>query len=369
MRNSTLMVMVSLVGMVMGCDPAAVPDSGDDADTGQQGDTGAAEDEMPPIEEGTAMAVGLEVDEDGAEASEVALNAVSGVFDDIEVQADLGQEGSPDDRAGVGCADRSRDEGTLVLDFAACDRRDGKATLAFGDQQVTVTYSDDFAIDGHDVDGSVSVGFADKVWSVSTPSALTVDDEHSVDLSLSMTVSDGQLRMWGSSTVASGDDEASLAYGSAVQPLSYERGCLCAVSGAWSADVFVTIEEVSFDLDLVIDPGDGEDDYPPLEVAIRPVVAEASIGVDHATCGAPEVSASADDLEVEVSSAELAAAVGEACDAGDLDETDCQLLQGLLASPWFPESLGIDLPVSVLAEEVEDVLQSSFDAMCGAVDG
>lgn len=259
------------------------------------------------------------------------------------------------------CLDVSVDEDDLVLTFDGCVTVDGTVRMRGVDDELVVIFEDDFSASGVDLDGTLSLkaNFWDRELSVS--GELVYDDSLDLSFSAGMILDDG-IAVWGEVAVT-GEDEARVALGSAEAPLVWALGCTCPISGSIAAEADVSVDSITIDLDDLIAPGDGADDFSPMVIPIEETDVVVDMAVDFSeTCGGHDVSVNAEDITVAVATADLEALVDDMCDSGELSEDECDFLG--FAFRYFPETLSFDIAASDLADSAETLLQASFDAIC-----
>jgi len=311
----------------------------------------------------TAQRVRVEAETVATAAAVQATGALSDILSDPAVQAHLdGLELPP---APETCFVPSLEDGDLVLDVSDCPGAEGSLTLTRDGSTVLVAFEDAFAWQGTDLDGQVALTVQLRERAVGIVGAVTYGAD-ALEVDLGMALVDTTALVWGSAEVTAEVEGLPLTVrvylGDEAAPLTFQRGCTCPVAGVFEAEIRATIDQVTVDLDDLLDPGDGQDDFPPLDIPITPVVAEALAGADFAGCGDATAFVEAEDLTVEVATADLQVVVDDACEAGEISEANCQRLD--LALRTLPETLQADVPASALAEAAEATLQAAVDTLC-----
>lgn len=296
---------------------------------------------------------------DAAERSLDALAAIADVLSRDDARA-FQRDGILIRGEAEACVDASLDSGELVLDFAACANAEGVVTVSGGGGDGTSVDFDAFSNGSVSLDGTVtldgSLGDGGALWG-----ELVVNDAR-VWFDAGMAIDDGGVTIWGEAVV-SGASEVSVALGTADDPLTWEGGCVCPSSGAIAGAVALSVDSVTIDLDSLVEPDDGSDDFEPIEVALvdESISVEAEVAFS-GTCGEQAVSVVADDFTVSAATADIEAAVDVLCEDGDLSEAQCSSLA--VAFRFMGDTIEIDVSASVYAEGAEAAVQAGFDAVC-----
>lgn len=335
-------------------------------------DPGAPAAETPVVAD-DADAKGARVpsaDAPAADPSLLVAATLGQVLGEAEV-ADYAADGTvaASARETEACVDASLDAGDLVLDFDACDGLAGTVRLSWADGATTLTFEEGFQSGDRSITGSVTVDLDLRGDSYAVEGALTVTgaDTRTVSLDLTLTTG-GSLSVWGATAVGLTLDgapvEVSATLGSEADPLAWASACACPTSGVLETALTASLDAVDLDLDDLFRPRDGVDDYPPIEVPLAtPVEAWASLTLTFAgTCGDQSVSLAADDLELELTAADLEAAVDEACATGAYTVEQCDELAVLL--PWLPDPLSVTLAASLYAAAAEPAVEAAVDEVC-----
>ncbi|MCB9743853.1 MAG: hypothetical protein H6741_17535 [Alphaproteobacteria bacterium] len=325
----------------------------------------------------SAEALSLGVADEGAwafDANLLAAEVLGELLMDAQV-ADYAEDGELNAAAAPpsGCAQLSMDQSDLVVDYGGCDNASGSIRLSWERGQPTVvTLEDDFAVGSQDLDGSLELQSQPREGEYDFDGSLTITGEQTVTLSLELhfRTSEG-LTVYGGSQVELDPDgeplSATVTLGTEAAPLVLALpDCRCPESGLLSAALGLSMGSVEIDLDELVRPRDGVDDYPPVDVPLSaPVEVAVAVDVDfQGTCGDQLVSVSADDVAVDIAKADLEAAVDAACASGAFTQDQCDDLA--LAMPYVPDPLSIRVPASTLAAAAEPSVQSAVDGLCPA---
>lgn len=297
-----------------------------------------------------------------ADASLAAVAAVAAVIDTDAIR-DFREGRDADALLAEVCAGVSLDEGVLVMDFDGCDSASGTIRVSHSSgNQLSLSFEDDFEANGVDLDGVIYADLDVRGREGAVSGALTYDEALALDFSIGVQIGDERIAAWGEVAV-SADSEGHVAIGSEEAPLVWEAGCYCPASGALAAGAAVVVDSVTIDLDDLVDPDDGTDDYDPVEIAIEAVEVSVDMVVTFAeTCGDQAVSVEAEDISITAATADLEAVTDPLCDAGELDESRCTQLA--IAYARDGEEITIDISASELAESAEAALQEAVDALC-----
>lgn len=330
-------------------------------------ETPEPESESPAPTEGelNAARATSSLDSAVADATTVA-NAISVAFEPTEV-GDFAQDGELTSLIAdfSACADVSLEDTVLTVEFLTCDQVSGTLRLdvpRFG--PTTLTFEDDFAVDGRDVDGMLTFDavFVDRRFTLSGSVTLEGVD---VDVAVDLDAFQG-FELWGSFAVDDGSREFSVTAGSEAEPMSWTRGCLCATSGTIAAEGVGTVESITLDYDDLVAPLDGEDDFPPFDVPVSPTPVTASIEVDYSGgCGMVDSTVTAADVMVTIANSDLEAPLVAACDAGEVDADDCERALRLIGN--LSENITIFVPVSTVADSLETELDAILAEVCGEI--
>ena len=285
-------------------------------------------------------------------------------YDEVGDYAEDGELSATGSAGAAFCASVSVDGSDLTLDFDGCTDVSGTLIVSvprFG--PTTLTFEDDFAIHGEDLDGTLEFDaiFLDRRFTLTgdlTKAGTTLEVELDVTAL-------GGLELFGSVVVDDGVNRVEVVTGTEAEPLTWAPGCRCAASGAVEASVSGAVDAIVVDFDTFVRPLDGDDGFPPFEVA-----AEASFSAEAmldfvAACEPTQVSVSAEDVTTVVVVADLEAALDEACDAGEVDAGDCDDAQRVLDN--LADEVTIVVPTAELAASLEAELQASIDDACPAL--
>ncbi|MBX2801769.1 MAG: hypothetical protein KTR31_29085 [Myxococcales bacterium] len=332
---------------------------------------------IPPVEPGTSTTPGtseeIEIGEIAAVSADIdagtpvvdALTLAEGLAFALDHWAigDWAEDGDLDYAdLGSGCVVPSIVDSELVLAFDQCGLLDGTMRLSFDPFGATVvTYDDDFSIDGVDLDGSVSADI--------TLLALTFDLEGDVTYDAVDLVVDVHLElspvvaMYGDLTVADPDEESTFALGSETDPITFGHSCDCPEDGVFSGSFEAPLTEVGVDLDVLVNPWDGSDEFPAMDVPVAPVDVLTTFEADFtATCGDPAFSLSTADVWVTVQTRDVQAALDAACLAGEVETADCNAATFVLGV--LPASVPVPVLLSVLAAGAEISIDAALDDFC-----
>jgi len=306
--------------------------------------------------------------DDGQAEALAAAHAMARALDVGEVP-DFAEDGelsitpfaAPPDR----CFSISVAQNQLTVEFETCEDLTGTLVIdvpRFG--PTTFGFEDDFAYDGRDIDGSLTLDLVLSERSFSLSGMLdvdgtTIDAEWDVDAL-------GGVELWGSVETDDGVRTASLTTGTEADPLTWSVDCTCPVSGAIEGDVAGTLDAITIDYDDLVSPFDGEDDFPPFEVPVTPVPVTADSTIDFAPgCGAQTVEVSMTDVEVEVSKDDLGEPLEEACDGGEVDQQDCDRAEAVL--DLLNDVIRITVPASTAAESLEQEIDELLGQVCRTI--
>ncbi len=322
--------------------------------------------ERPPVPEEVTAVGARSAPSVAAEQAALDLAAsVGGVF--VHPQAlDYARDGAVDVRSGgsLPCVELSLVNGDLVLAYDQCHGLDGTVRIRFSLFAPTeLTFDDDFSVDGKDLDGTVIVdrdGFFDEL---AVEGVLTYEARE-IEVELELDVERGGAELWGLAVVTSPEGFVRVDVGTVTEPLAFEMGCPCPVSGAVALATEHKIDEVEIDLDDLFSV-DLTDDYPAVRVPVDPVTSWIEAELDFSGgCAAVSVAVTANDFALVMQRADLEAAVEGACKAGEIDEGACLELEAHL--DLAKAEISVLVPLGVAANSAEDALQQMLEPLCGA---
>ncbi len=302
-------------------------------------------------------------------ATEDALAAASAIalafqFDEVPEFSEDGefvvvQMTEPPER----CARFEFDSNELTVFFETCDRVAGTLRIdvpRFG--PTTFNFEDDFTVDGRDLDGSLTLDLMLAERSFEASGMVTLDGTTDVTIDVDISALGG-VALWGEASVDDGTRSAIVTTGTEAAPLTWSLDCTCPVSGAIEGDTTGSIDAITVDYDDLVQPFDGEDDFPPFVVPITPAPVTSRVSVDFEPgCGAQTVDATATDIEIRVTNEDLRAPLTEACANGDVEPDDCARAELLLDN--LAEDIRIVVPTEAIAESLEDELDAIVSQVC-----
>lgn len=261
------------------------------------------------------------------------------------------------------CVAWAVEEGDLVLTYA-CPSVQGTVRLHHDrGGPTTVTFAEGFVVGDTPIAGSLALSAELRSGEYTAAGDLAVGDVV-LAFDLDLRVEEGlALSGEASAELEAYDLVCEVELGESEEPLVWTGGCTCPSSGTLGASASAVVEQLTLDLDDVIQPTNGADNYPPIDVPVDPARVEIDMATTFvAACGDPAVDLSADDVTVTVQTADVEAGLAEACDAGLVDPADCTLAERALAA--LPESLSVDLPAAALVEAAEPTAEAAAAALC-----
>ncbi|MEM6926858.1 MAG: hypothetical protein AAF602_08030 [Myxococcota bacterium] len=252
--------------------------------------------------------------------------------------------------------------GELVLAFSACGPLDGTMRLATSiPGPTTITFDDDFSIDGVDLDGSVQADLALLALTFDLDGDVTYGNV-ALELTLGIDLSAG-VAIHGELVYTDPDIDLTVELGTPSDPLTFTLTCRCPDDGIASLDLEAPLNTVDVDLDALVTPFDGSDDYPALEVPIAPLTVPIFAELDFTgACGNPSVTVTSQDVLVVVQTADVQTALDQACLDGEVAPPDCASGTQVLTS--LPASVSLPVPLSLVAAGAETSLEASLTAFC-----
>ena len=264
------------------------------------------------------------------------------------------------------CVALSVDNGALVMTFDGCAHLSGSLRLTHWLGETTLWFEDDFMVGDVDIDGHLAVTARFLAGEFGFEGSLAWG-EHTLLVDLDLHTSSGDPELWGFVDLELETPRGPLMVrtdlGSKAAPLVYEGGCTCPTQGGLTHQGSITIDSVFIDLDdlLVNEPDVGT--FPTIEVPIESETLESSLDVSFdAACGDAVATVTADDVTLEIAGADVVATLQELCDEGRFGKAQCATL--IPASESLPKTIDVEVPLSLVAGEVESSVQDKLDHVC-----